>query len=510
MSDENRRFLHTVLLVCTLSGAAAFGRNYVRSFPDVGFTDKFVNFARTFYYLGLFGYWGISCERRVASRRVRRFLCASAALLVLWLAVREFKWRFAFDPDLLRHLWYAYYIPILAVPFLALLISYSVREYEEKPLPRWTAAAGGFTGVLVLLALTNDAHQLVFRFPQDFRGLWSENDYTHGPLYYLIIGWMTLCAVLAVARMLKRSRPPREAKQIALPALPIAIAFLYNVFYLANLPPVRPYFSDTAVFYGLVFLAFFECCIRTGLIRTNAAYASLLQGERLVWAGDVTDFFETQEKLEDLREELQDRRELLEYEYGREKELRTLAEQNRLYDLLQEKTQRQLSEIDALAEQYGKTLPEEEKSSILARIVLLGTYIKRRRNFVLSLPKGSEGSSDLLRSALDESARALGLRGVRMTSLVPDGAMAASQMEDAYDFFENAAEVLPKEARFFSVRVSRSDPDRSEAVRVSILADAAWEDAASLKARWDGLRIEAEEDETQLLLPLPAQEGGLS
>jgi hypothetical protein len=379
-----------------------------------------------------------------------------------------------------------------------------VREYEDRPLPVWTKAAGGFTACLTLLALSNDAHQLVFRFPQDFHGLWSEQDYAYGPAFYVIAGWAILCSALAIARMLKRIRGPKTASRL-LAVLPVAAAIVYTVFYMAGLPPVRPYLSDTAVFYCLTFTAFFEGCIRAGLIRTNADYANLLRGERVVWAGAVTPFFETQEKLEDLRAEFQDRRELLEYEYEREKQLRTAVEQNRLYDLLQEKTQSQLNEIDALAKQFGEAETKEEKDRLLARIVLLGTYIKRRRNFVLALQGQAEAPADLLRSALDESARALQLLGVRCSALVLPDALAADQMTEAYDFFEAAAESLPKGARYLSVRIAQAEGEGSGPARLALLADRPLAHPEALQARFKGLSLETEEGETSCLLPL---EGG--
>lgn len=75
--------------------------------------------------------------------------------------------------------------------------------------------------------------------------------------------------------------------------------------------------------------------------------------------------------MKETQEELKDRKSILEQNYKIEEEHKIVEEQNRLYDLLQSKTQRQINGIEKLAEDYRNTQSEEEKRRILARIVVL-------------------------------------------------------------------------------------------------------------------------------------------
>ena len=52
---------------------------------------------------------------------------------------------------------------------------------------------------------------------------------------------------------------------------------------------------------------------------------------------------------------------------------------------MQARTQSQLNQIDRLVRTYEKTDGAEEKHQILAHIVVLGSFIKRRKDFVLSI-----------------------------------------------------------------------------------------------------------------------------
>lgn len=555
MAHTNRQDRITAALVAAVILAALFCRLFVYSPWNVtSFGDKLANYVRIFLYLGLFTVWGISVSRRVMQVQVKRYLIAVAALMVLWLTLREFRWHLVTDPRALRWLWYSYYVFTLLIPLLALLVSLSLGKWESYRLPRWTTLLYLPTGGLILLALTNDLHQLVFRFPAGAR-VWTEADYRYGPGFYVLTAWGVLCGLGAFAVMLTKCRLPRTRRFLWLPLVPVGGFVLYVALY-ALRRPLPLALGDVTVVECLLFTGFFESCIQVGLIQSNTRYAQLfrasegisaqitdreyrvlyaasaagdipladmagaeggpvllpggrqlhnmpIRGGHAIWTEDISRLLELRETLEDRQEELQERNGLLRYEYDREREHQVVAEQNRLYDLLQSRTQTQLDEIGALAEEYRRSEDEGEKKRILSHIVVLGSFIKRRKDFVLSLDASPTIPEARLSSALAESFRALALLGVRGGYLVRTGRdfLPGEVLTTAYDFFEDVTEALLDRAAALNVRVCPV----GGVLRVSILADRPAE-AGPLLRKYPRMEVSSEEDgETAFLLPL---EGG--
>ena len=65
-----------------------------------------VSLLRSFIYIGLMTWWGISLWQRIVQAQVRRYLAATAALCVFWLSIRTVKFFFAATPAAIRYLWY--------------------------------------------------------------------------------------------------------------------------------------------------------------------------------------------------------------------------------------------------------------------------------------------------------------------------------------------------------------------------------------------------------------------
>ena len=72
-----------------------------------------VSLLRSFIYIGLMMWWGVSLWQCIVQTQVRRYLAATAALCVFWLSIRTVKFFFAATPAAIRYLWYGYYVPML-------------------------------------------------------------------------------------------------------------------------------------------------------------------------------------------------------------------------------------------------------------------------------------------------------------------------------------------------------------------------------------------------------------
>ena len=169
---------------------------------------------------------------------------------------------------------------------------------------------------------------------------------------------------------------------------------------------------------------------------------------------------------------------------------------------MQTRTQSQLNQIDRLVRTYEKTDGAEEKHQILAHIVVLGSFIKRRKDFVLSIDSTPVISEEKLTSALRESFRALTLLGVEGAFLVQTGKeyLPGELLARAYDFFEDAFDTGLDTLRAINVQVHPVDGK----LRINILLDCD-ADFTPLCGRYPQVRIDGEDSEMMLVLPL---EGG--
>ena len=508
MLKTNKNFfkLCTAVFLLVLTAAALRALALEAEYPPL---NKLLLFTRTSLYIGLFVVWGFSVSSRIMQAQVRRILISVSALMLFWLAIREIKFRFVISPPVIRYIWYSYYIPILLIPLLALFVSLSLGKAESYRLPKWTGLLYLPAICLIWLMLTNDFHQLAFVFPKGAE-VWNDIDYSYGIVFYLAVLWAAGCSLCALLVMLSKSRIPQSKKYMWIPLLPFAVAFIYMTLYSLRIPFLMTYIGDVAVMNCLSFAGFFEACIQCGLIQSNSRYKDLfdasvnlplqivdkdyrvfyasgsaekisresivaaeshpiilnnkkrlstmpVDGGYAVWTEDISALLNAREELADLREELKERNALLQLEYEKEREHGKTEEQNRLYDLLERSTQSRLSEIDLLVKEYRNEQDEDKKKNILARIMVLGSYIKRRKNFVLSSYAEDILSPSLLENALAESLRACRLFNINggflvqtESELVNSGALML-----AYDFFEAVLEAVIGSAAYINVSVSR-------------------------------------------------------
>ena len=89
------------------------------------------------------------------------------------------------------------------------------------------------------------------------------------------------------------------------------------------------------------------------------------------------------DELKTLREGLRDSNAVAMQNYQMDKRLRVLAEKNRLHDVIHRQTAHQINLLGDWLGKLQKTADEAEKRELLRRIVVVGTYLKRRNNLIL-------------------------------------------------------------------------------------------------------------------------------
>ena len=510
---------HGALLCAFLAVAAA------AVLRQIGFCvneqlDQFFTILRAAIYIGLFVAWGISVRSRIIQPQVRRYLTAVSALMIFWMTVRSIRYSLEEALWVMRHLWYLYYLPMLFIPLLAVFIALSLGKPESFRLPKWTVLLYIPTAALLLLVLTNDLHQLVFRFPED-AVVWM-NEYRYGIVYFPVVGWMVLCALTALVIMLVKCRVPNSRKVLVLPFVPVVLSVIYGALYIFQLPWLRLIAGDVTVVFCLLIAATLESCIQCGLIQSNTHYNDLLlsctlrvqltdpeyqrllssrsaepiplqimrqtetgpvrldgglrlsgapvRGGHVLWTEDVSELLEVLEELQDVKDSLEDNNALLRAEYTLKAREAHIAEQDRLYNIIQRETAPRIKLLAELTDAFETMGDEAQRKQILGKMAVIGAYLKRRSNLIFLADKTPLFQEKELHLTFGESMDNLELCGITCGLLSElEGPVEARQLMKMYDLFEEIVERSIDTMTTITVWIGPADG----ALRITVNTDSA-------------------------------------
>ena len=418
---------------------------------------------RSFIYIGMYYAWGRIVCHGIIQKVTRRCFGGVSMLLVFWIAVSMCKHLVFMDNvTIVRYLWYAYYIPQILIAVLGLNIAIMAGGGENVRLDKGGVFLLGIGVALILLVLTNDLHQLVFSFPEGVP--WTNASCTHETGYYLIMTLIALCGIAISAIMVHKCRIPRRKKFTPLPFLCVILMIVYGVLYFVDGSFVHNYLNDMTASGCLMVAVLFELMIESGLFQTNISYENLFQsavitvqladrehqvcytsegarkvpkeilvqadtapvmleqavrlsgaairGGHIYWQENVSELLSVQKDLEMTREELCDTGDVLKAEAEQKAYQLRLEEENRLYDLVETQTASQVAILRKLTTQLRQTEDLDEAKCLLGKIVVVGTYIKRRSDLILVSGQKQSICKEELLLGIREFAENLKLYGV--------------------------------------------------------------------------------------------------
>lgn len=545
---KNTIVIITVILVVMTAFAIRLV-NRMDSVQEPVMTD----FIRITLHIGLFTAWGFSLFHRIIQKNARHFLCGIAFLMVLWLCFKALKYYIVTDINAARYLWYLYYLPLLFIPLFTLFAALFLGKTENYRLPRWTKLLYFFAVLLLVMVMTNDCHQFVFRFPED-AVVFSDYEYQRGPGYVFIFTWFASCSLAAFTIMFFHCKVSRRQREYIPFVVSLVLSVIYVITSMAGFSITMFLAGDMSTAYCLLFSAVLESCIYCGLIPVNTRYGEMFvasvendaqivneeyqvcfasaQAERIpvrmmekartgpveisrgvilhsmpvnggyvVWTENISELSKLQEELTDIKEELTERSSMLQYEYELEKKMKTVEEQNRLYDLLTSSTRKQIDWIAELMKEYEAAGEDVDKGrEILSRIAILGGYVKRKKHMVLSIYSGFYVTEDELKNAFAESVHYLQFMDVRCTLLVDTGRkfIPGNIAVLAYDFFEAATEATLDSLYAMMITVT----EISDVLRIRLIVGSR-EPMSKLQKDYPKALIElSDSDEWTLILPL--------
>ena len=540
MSYQKKRTLSCIVVL--LFVLLAYICRFIKT--DSELIQTLADQCRTCTYLGIYCAWVIYLNKHVVQKKVRQYLTAIGCLMVCWFFLRTVKYHILLDPLGGHICWYLYYIPMILIPTFGLSAALLIDEAEKKTTKWITGILLFFSVVLIVCVLTNDLHQQVFRFEGPVP--YSDKNYSYGILFMLIQFWIIACLVIMEILLVEKSRIP-DRKRFWLPVIPGLLLLGWNIANLLRLPFIKTFAGDMTAICCLLMAAIFQGCILCGLIQTNSRYFELFQatggldaeitdnsfrryyfsgefpelskdlrdsiiakssvqergirinhlpvkGGHLFWSEDISVLLDQYQDIQEQQEELTARNQLLRKTYKKEAERRKLEEQNRLLNIIQSQTSRQYELLSHYMEKLEQTESQEEYELILSKIVVVGTYLKRWKNLMLTRYSSREDSLTMadLKQSLAESCENLKLCNIKAAYFLQDKEkqLHADDVLKCYDFFEWLVEQLFDVMNSVFFRVTQIE----EKLQISVHI-VSQEDIRPYLAEKPGLLIEQEEEQ---------------
>ncbi len=455
---------------------------------------------------GLLLFWIQSMRVRLLPSASRTSIVWAAYLMLLYMLLRIFKYRFAVEPVMMRYAVYAYWIPQMLIPALFLMTCIRIRRREQEGKGREALLL--IPAVLLAMAvMTNDLHGLVYTPKTDLsRFVVGSGTYTRGTAFYLLYGWMVLAFVAGLILLFQEGgRMPQKAVRDLL--LVVVLWFgivMLNLLYLDRHTAYRLFSVPDAHTFGL--LGIFEVCIRYRLIPYNENYSGFFRvlqmpvlitdrtlcpvyrteielsadGEELqsalaapvdlpedrtlhgkeiragyaFWAEDESGIRRAQERLKEANETIEQENDLIRAETEQKEKDAYLQSRHRIYHEIAEELYPVQKRISKLLD--GAKPGTDGFRGMIARVSVLNAYVKRKTNLLLLASEKDQLSSGELALALQESAYYLTLLGLQTKARIPEGELLpADRIVSLYDTFEGLAEQLLGKAS--SLMVSWND-----------------------------------------------------
>ena len=517
---KKRFFSYTTIILCVLVTYTCrlidTDNNLLRALADQ---------CRTSIYLGIYCAWVIYLNKHIVHKRMRQCLTTIGCLMVFWFFLRTIKYHVFQDPLSAHICWYLYYLPMLLIPTLGLNAALLLEEKENSKIRKNHVLLLVFAAVLVICVFTNDLHQQVFRFY--LKPPYSDNSYGYGFLFLIIQIWIIFCLSAMDVILVRRSKTSGK-KRFWFPVIPGIVLLGWNIGNILRLPFLSAIAGDLTAICCLCIAAIFQGCILCGLIPTNSRYFELFQstgsldaeitdetfqryyytgnfpelskdmrecviagslmqengilikhipvkGGHLFWTEDISALLDQYQDIQEQQEELTERNQLLQMTYQKEAARRKLEEQNRLLNMIQDQTYRQYELLSMYMKKIEQTDSREECDMLLSKIVVVGTYLKRRKNLVLTRYSSQGDSLTMadLKQSLAESCENLKLCKIRAAYFVQDKEkmLHADDALRCYDFFEWLIEQLFDVVNSIFFRVTQIEEKLQISVHVVCLAD---------------------------------------
>ena len=456
--------------------------------------DTLMTFINYVIYLGLLLFWIESVRTRLLPSGARSFILQAGSLMLLYMLIRIFRYRFALSNVAKVYAVYAYWVPQLLIPALFLMTCIRIRHGGKEPQNHRDRLILIPGAILSLIVMTNNLHFLVY-IPQVDLSQFAviTGTYTYGPVFWLLYAWMFFTA-LAGLIILFREVGHLQARVIrlllclvlvwaGLVLLALLVFDNYTDYRLFNIPEISifcmlgvievciryrliPYNENYTGFFGKLqipsvitdlqlhiayrsgtAIATDENNLREALSEPVALtpdlklYSKEIRAGYAFWVEDESAIHQAQERLLEANEMIEHENDLLRAETEQKEKEAYLASRHRIYHEIAQ-------QLHPCQKRIGQVLDQATPGSYdfreqIAYVSVLNAYVKRKTNLLLLAAENDTLPVTELYLALQESAYYLTLAGLQTTALEPKNTQyPAEKIIFLYDAFESIAEQL--------------------------------------------------------------------
>ncbi|MCQ2533953.1 MAG: hypothetical protein MJ172_05230 [Clostridia bacterium] len=457
-----------MLIVCILLGGVIH-----IVFYGVDFFDAI----NQIYYSSIALIWGAAIKKRIIDKKMRHLLLCMVALILFIFSLQLCRYKLMEDnTNAIRYAWYSYYIPVYSIPCIMYQVSLIIgTKPDNQPHKKRSVFIHIYTFIMILIVMTNDIHQLVFKFPVDLKSGYHNYEYNVG--FFINYLCVIILYIATFVTTIKKCKVMAVKKKMWLPLLLAASGGIGEILIITGLLKINGiniWQTGELMFFSLV--GFEEACIAIGLIPANTGYKELLNrsnkpivildnnnnviyqssqtleafnssnakiynkkisGGTVSWAIDMSAIYKLNNQIKDTTEQIEMRNEYLITQNDIKKEQAKINTRNELYDNMAVILTPQINEI----KEFIKKSDDQDFDITLRKISVLNAYIKRRSNMELLRDGNDNLSLRELFTAIHESCEYIKLCDVEaMVEQVPDKIIPAKMLILAYDYFEKIIE----------------------------------------------------------------------
>lgn len=450
---DKTKLLTVVGIIIFLFGGA------VRIFSHLtSSADNYIENFDVIIFSGLIIGWGVSVAYRIVQKNIRICLAISAALMLLWMALRAIKYNSPADINTYgRYLWYSYYIAMVFLPLMMFFAMLNIGKPENTNNRKYLLIIPA--AVLVLLVMTNDFHQLAFVFEPDFHN-WNKQ-YSYGPVYYVIVVWIFILVLSSIVLSINRCRISATRKKLWIPIVIILVAIIYTLWNNLNHGYSGLRIYNVPEVFCFASIALWESLIQIGLVPSNTGYGDFfnasnlntlifdnegnvkyrsknatnvskdvvlqngnsvvideniilkkhdIKGGKAVWTEDISAINRINRELSEVKEQISEYNVILKSEAELKKRRAAVTEQNKLYDSITEFIRPQLCDLENILKNIENN--SGDISVNYARACVVNVYIKRISNLLIMAKSRKMLNAFELENSIRELAEYISVYGI--------------------------------------------------------------------------------------------------
>lgn len=450
---DKTKLLTVVGIIIFLFGGA------VRIFSHLtSSADNYIENFDVIIFSGLIIGWGVSVAYRIVQKNIRISLVISAALMLLWMALRAIKYNSPADVNTYgRYLWYSYYIAMVFLPLMMFFAMLNIGKPENTSNRKYLLIIPA--AVLVLLVMTNDFHQLAFVFEPDFHN-WNKQ-YSYGPVYYVIVVWIFILVLSSIVLSINRCRISATRKKLWIPIVIILVAIIYTLWNNLNHGYSGLRIYNVPEVFCFASIALWESLIQIGLVPSNTGYGDFfnasnlntlifdnegnvkyrsknatnvskdvvlqngnsvvideniilkkhnIKGGKAVWTEDISAINRINRELSEVKEQISEYNVILKSEAELKKRRAAVTEQNKLYDSITEFIRPQLCDLENILKNIENN--RGDISVNYAGACVVNVYIKRISNLLIMAKSRKMLNAFELENSIRELAEYISVYGI--------------------------------------------------------------------------------------------------